>query len=673
MTQKYLNYHLIDSDLKRFFNKTFFGIFDFIMKHSSSKKQIELLLLFVILIGLILRFWRFTEIPFMFDELSAMSRTTFKSFSELIKIGVIEKDSHPAGIQVFLYYWSILFGESEFVIKLPFLLAGLSSIYLSYRIGEIWFGKSVGTLTAVYICSLQLFIMYSQIARPYISGLFFTLFAVLYWSKYFFISSKTKYLFGFIVFAVLAAYNHYFSLLFVTVVGLSGLILVNRKNIVSYIVSGVAILILYIPHLTIIFAQAEKGTIGGWLGAPGPLFLFKFLYWLFHKSFYSITVFILIFIVGIVFNKISIQSKNLNKKRILMILWLIPAPVFGYIYSLNVEPILQNSLLIFTTPYLFILLFSYTGEWKFRNLTITVVVILLVNSLTLISTQHYYKVFYHQPFNQLVRNAIKIEAENKDDVLIINDNIPYFTEYYFRKYDKHLPYLTMRNTDITIADLKQKISETEKKIIITSGIDDIYFQVIMEQFPYWIGYEHGFTYEQYVFSKVKNEDNKIFERKLVTQTSFKKDENARWQYNANSVQIDPISDDYFYLMKVEEEYGPKFEIPLNELIDDIYWIIDVEIELKTDDTEMNAIIVGEIKNGDELVHWQGSGISEFGIEPGKWQKAFLTMDIQKALQNQNNIDDKILRFYLWNRDHKQFMIRKIKVFLRQGNPERYML
>ena len=49
------------------------------------------------------------------------------------------------------------------------------------------------------------------------------------------------------------------------------------------------------------------------------------------------------------------------------------------------------------------------------------------------------------------------------------------------------------------------------------------------------------------------------------------------------------------------------------------------------------------------------------------------MDIQKALQNQNKIDDKILRFYLWNRDHKQFMIRKINVFLRYGNPERYML
>ena len=81
-----------------------------------------------------------------------------------------------------------------------------------------------------------------------------------------------KFLAGFVVFSALAAYNHYFSLLFVTVLGISGLFLVNRKSLLAYLLSGLAILVLYIPHLPIIFAQAEKGTIGGWLGEPGTIF-----------------------------------------------------------------------------------------------------------------------------------------------------------------------------------------------------------------------------------------------------------------------------------------------------------------------------------------------------------------------------------------------------------------
>ena len=122
----------------------------------------------------------------MFDELSAMGRATYDNFSDLIRFGVVERDSHPAGIQIFLYYWSGLFGESEQLVKLPFLLAGMASVWIIYRIGELWFGRTPGILTAAFIGSLQLFVMYSQIARPYVSGLFFTLVMVYCWSKYFF-------------------------------------------------------------------------------------------------------------------------------------------------------------------------------------------------------------------------------------------------------------------------------------------------------------------------------------------------------------------------------------------------------------------------------------------------------------------------------------------------------
>ena len=187
----------------------------------------------IIIIGSILRFYHFFQLPFTWDELSAWNRLHFDSFAQLIEKGV-KPDGHPAGIQVFLYYWTLLFGDREWIVKLPFNLMGLASIYLIYRVGTIWWSKSSGLLVAAFMSSLQFFVLYSPIARPYISGLFFTLLMVLYWSKYFWQQAKTKYLTGFVIFAVLSAYNHHFSLLFAAIVGLSGLFLVTKSQLKEY-------------------------------------------------------------------------------------------------------------------------------------------------------------------------------------------------------------------------------------------------------------------------------------------------------------------------------------------------------------------------------------------------------------------------------------------------------
>ncbi len=639
----------------------------------NSKNQTGLFIFLIMLTGIILRCWHLMDIPFTFDELSAMSRTQFDSIRDLIRVGVIEKDSHPAGIQVFLYYWTLFFGEREYVVKLPFIVAGVASIYLAFRIGVIWFGRTAGILTATYMSSLQLFVMYSQIARPYASGLFFTLFAVLFWSLYFFKLPKIKFLTGFVVFSALAAYNHYFSLMFVTVLGISGLFLVNRKNLLAYLLSGLAILVLYVPHLPIIFAQAGRGTIGGWLGEPGPYFLLKFSYWLFHDSFIPITVLITIIVTGLLMNITSLKIDLACKKRWLLSLWLIPAPVFGYIYSYTKEPILQYSLLIFTAPYLFLLLFSFVGEWKMKPMIIGVLLILSVNISTLVAGKHYYQHFYRQPFNQMVKNAIPLETDNEKEVFIINDYIPYYTEYYFRKYDQEFPFYTTRNKDISISDFKMMLSEIDQDILLTSGIDDIYFQVILEQFPNWEGFETGFTYEQYIFSKNDLNVNKAPVRKLIALTNFNHGLDTKWHYNEQHIIYDTSSGINGYIVKDDEFYGPKIEIPLIDLMSDIYHIIDVEVEIEHAEPSLNAVIVGEIKSGEELVHWQGSDFLAFRPETKKPQKIFLTMDIQKAMSDKNKINDQIVRFYIWNRGNQQFSVQYIKLFLRPGNPDRYRL
>ena len=62
--------------------------------------------LLILLAAVILRFYNYGEIPFTHDEFSALIRTQYDSLGEVLRFGVMEGDTHPAGIQVFLYYWT---------------------------------------------------------------------------------------------------------------------------------------------------------------------------------------------------------------------------------------------------------------------------------------------------------------------------------------------------------------------------------------------------------------------------------------------------------------------------------------------------------------------------------------------------------------------------------------
>lgn len=261
---------------------------------SPNNKSI---LALIIVVSIILRFFNFSEIPFTHDEFSALFRLDFDSFSELIFKGV-KIDGHPAGIQVFLYYWTKLFGFEEWVIKLPFAFFGIIAIYLIYLIGKKWFNESVGLISAAFLSSIQFTIIYSQIARPYISGMFFSLLMIYYWSNIVTSPNKkfTKNSILFILASSLCNYNHHFSLLFATLVGISGLFFIQRQFLVKYIICGIIIFILYIPHLNIFFYQLKIGGVEGWLGKPDSDFLFEFIYFIFHYS--KLVIFL---ILGLVF------------------------------------------------------------------------------------------------------------------------------------------------------------------------------------------------------------------------------------------------------------------------------------------------------------------------------------------------------------------------------------
>src|SRR6188508_3736379 len=100
------------------------------IKQSSANSNSEIFprILWTILgIAAILRLLNLTGFSLSNDELSALARLQFDSVSEVIQQGVYV-DFHPAGVQLFLYFWTKIFGFSEFAVRFPFALMGVLSV-----------------------------------------------------------------------------------------------------------------------------------------------------------------------------------------------------------------------------------------------------------------------------------------------------------------------------------------------------------------------------------------------------------------------------------------------------------------------------------------------------------------------------------------------------------------
>ena len=228
------------------------------------------------------------------------------------------------------------------------------------------------------MASIQFTVMYSQIARPYISGLFFSLLMVLYWSKIILDQSKrfNKNYLGFIISASLCTYNHYFSLLFAVIVGISGLFFINRKHLFNYGLSGIVILLLFLPHFSIFIYQLKLGGVGGWLGKPNNDFLLRFIYYIFNFSYIPLTLALGLMLFGIY----KIRPGDFKIKKIILFgSWFLLPFLIGFYYSRYFSAVLQYSVLIFSFHFLYFVLFSHIKPQKPITNLILVSIILGVN------------------------------------------------------------------------------------------------------------------------------------------------------------------------------------------------------------------------------------------------------------------------------------------------------
>lgn len=630
-----------------------------------------LILLIILVAGCVLRFYNYFQLPFSYDEFSALFRTRFDSFSDLIRLGVVSTDTHPAGIQVFMYYWVRLFGEGEATVKLPFLLAGIGSIYLAYKIASDWFNPSVGLITAMFVSFLQYPITYSQYARPYATGLFLALLFVWFLNRAF-IHRKNNWHFyaaAYVIAGALNAYNHHFSLFFIGLAGISGLLLVPRERTGSYIFSNVFIFLLYLPHIGIFLEQLNKGGIESWLKKPTGAFFPEYFSYILHHSFWMIGVASLLF----VFTLFSIRKtwRNGNKYRLVILFWLVATYATAYFYSIHRNAVLQYSVLLFTFPFLVMLVFSYAGKLKPGVKWVILVVFGTISIYSLIEERKHYQIQYQSVLQETFAETYQARQKYGNDQVACMTNISQkIQQYYSDRYHVDPGTVIHFDSSTNYIALREQLQNLPGEYLAVGWVNVSNleaFAVAREVFPVLVDYKYYYTGDYYLLSKTRNPIDTILMDTITQQIRI--DSLAIYEY-ALSKKDTMLFEHNRLLMPGWLGFGTFYEVPVQELIQDPDQYLFVSIQVENPKPPYESLLICEIKDDDEVVYWTGNPLSKF--TRSDWGRFRIHVAVKMADLDLNYSGEEI-HLYLSNIDEEYYYINYFQIDILEGNPILYSL
>ena len=629
------------------------------------------ILILIIAVSAFLRFYRFTDIPYMHDEFSALFRTGYNTFSSLIENGV-RPDGHPAGIQVFLYFWTKLTGQAEWIVKLPFTIMGLLSVALVYLVAKRLYNETTGLICAAYFAALQYTVMYSQIARPYISGLFFSLSMVYFWVKLMDSTSKSFWRNGipYVLASALCAYNHHFSLLFAAMTGFSGLFLIPRRHLARYILLGIIIFILYIPHLGIFVSQLGTGGVGGWLGKPDPSFFIKYPYYIFNFSLLSVMV-----AAGIIFYGFKHRNKsNLQAKYYLLFsIWFLLPLLTGYLYSVYFNPVLQYSVLLFSFFPLLFVLFGHIPLFSAKTNLVLVILILGVNAFTLIYGRRHYRIFYESVYEHIILDHEAAKSKYGAIAAVI-DSHDKITQWYLEKHQINQNFSNLNEFPgeaAFIRFLEEQSNSTDFLYfggLSTSKPNTVpiilqYFPAVMEQNNYFGG-------TTWLFSK-----NGSSSHDKITTLDFENSQPEGWRsvHAEKIIKPDGLSAEYAYLMDSLTEWSPTYTGLIIPHITHKNNFIDVTAVIKPIGNTRDVILVATLEAKGEVIHFSGAEFDSF-YDPSANSSDWVTLHHAVKLADIKIENDSVLlNVFVWNKSLSNFLLDNLSISIRKGNPIMYGL
>lgn len=612
----------------------------------------------LLIVAALLRFYHYGSFSYSNDELSAIARAQYPTFSELVQKGFFV-DGHPGGIQVLMWLWIMVFGLSETSIRLPFVLMGLVSVFLAYKVGRQMFGKWSGLFSGATIAFLQFPLLFSQIARPYGPGMMFGLLMVSFWHRIFYVSGNDKpvkqsKLWDYIGFSLAAAacmYTHYFAFLFALIVGLSGFLVSRKGQLVPYLLAALGSAVLFAPHISITLNHLSIKGLSGWLGLPGIDWPVRHLWFIFDHSWATLAWVVAAAVIGSLWNR----NKNDWRLRFFLATWFLAPIIIGYVYSYLRAPVLQDSVLIFSFPYLIILIFSFVGKLPDRFENRLFCIYLLGGALITVAWNGYYLKQHFGEFKGVAQLSgqwnSKYGKMGMSSAIAINN--PYYLNFYLQRQGHPFIYDTYElGSEGGIDTLENRVSSSKKDFFmmaITKPLAGNPDDIVRGRFPYRVEYK-----DYQGLSSIS-----VFSRKPAQ--SYAESLGLHLFYEKYCAAIDPKEGqkdlpDAVYAMNPEIEYSRGFDSLFIQPF--ACKLVEAEVSLFADSIPTGSLLVLAFeKEPHQPLFWAGAKAS-WAENTGAWGQLFCTWKPEGGC-----IPKGSLNAYVWNPQHKSFQVSKIRLTL----------
>ena len=610
---------------------------------TSNEKSYRKLTGIILLVAAVLRLSNL-DFSYSNDELSALFRVQYHTFSDLVDKGFFV-DGHPGGIQVFLYYWVKLFGMKEWIVRLPFALAGVLAVYFAIKVFSRWFGSSTGLLTGAFLAFLEFPLLYSQIARPYGSGLLFSMMMAWYWTRLLFDEKpKASMAIAFSFSAAACMYNHYFSFLLALIIGITGVFYLKRDRILHYLGAGLAAALIFSPHIYITLNHLSIGGVGLWLAKPDKLWLAGHIWYLFDQSVIIALIVSFIVISSLFFAR---KSLSLNRFHLFSLIFFFVPFLIGFFYSRLENPVLQHSVLIFSFPFLIALLFSFAGKIPSKWAGFIVMVVLFAGTTQTILGNRYYK---KQHFGEFRGIAQTIDQWNRkfgenNITRAISVNNPWYINFYLDQCEGgRTTFAQHDNRGGDQLDSLARILDTcQTKYFLYAWTKPIPIEIndiIKARYPciaQFVSYE-GLA-EATLYSKTSEQCVDA-----GTDTLF------RIIGESGKPEISAI------LIMDSLEFSPGYDGSAASLMQGKSGHLVATAEIMAENTENGALLAASFHDTDgETIQWMGARANLY-CKPGQWSIIRQTIPIpdQKLLQSR-------LKVYLWNPAKSKLRIRNFTI------------
>src|SRR5215203_5875780 len=251
---------------------------------SFLESRALLVLLAIMLLGAVLRFYGLGFQSLWSDELASWDFSNRETISQVI--GGVRSDDHPPLYSLILRFTQWIFGDSEWALRFPSAFAGWLCIPAIYLLGKRLYSESEGIKAALFLAVFWAPIYFSQEARVYSMLILLSILTSYFWWNIMLglryrrelpIREATLY----VICVVLCAYVHYFGLILVLLQGAALAALAYgtlQKAVLLYVPVAVA----YLPWLPSMVHQSpykhQNGTriMDTTLQVPPDYFQFLF-------------------------------------------------------------------------------------------------------------------------------------------------------------------------------------------------------------------------------------------------------------------------------------------------------------------------------------------------------------------------------------------------------------